>query len=281
MSIIRELTFDGVVPNITVKDIEELFTYIERHFLKKLLEGIGLEVGAGSLTFSSILARRPAVEKIYGVEICQPIVEYLAPKIISHVLGDHTDKVIGAIGSFDDIQLADASVDFVFDFFSLHHSSNIDVTLKELGRVLKPGGFVLCLDKARPDRYTQEGLNELLDIEYPADYKRQFGLPPDQPLTRRMNGEREYRLKDWRAAFERAGFSQFYYAYLDRPVGSGVAHLVKNVLAVLPITLQRIINPILPGPRFNHKFILEPTNRIFAHPVVAFRKEMSLMIAYR
>mgnify|MGYP001617780447 CR=1 FL=1 len=93
MSIIRELTFDGVVPNITVKDIEELFTYIERHFLKKLLEGIGLEVGAGSLTFSSILARRPAVEKIYGVEICQPIVEYLAPKIISHVLGDHTDKV--------------------------------------------------------------------------------------------------------------------------------------------------------------------------------------------
>ena len=280
LEIIRELTFDGVVPAITLTDLHRVFDYVEKYFLKKKIAGTGLEVGAGPLTFSSVLATRDNVQKVYGVEICRPIVELLAPKIISYVLGGQSEKVIGVVGSFDDLELPDQSVDFVFDFFSLHHSLDITVTLKELQRVLKPGGFVLCFDKARPDSYTQQDLEELLDKVYPESYNLQFGLPPERKITRRLNGEREYRLRDWHQAFRNAGFSIFEHHNLQQTKGKGVSGIIKHILSLAPPSVQKIFNFFLPLPKQNHKFIVSWDNRVFVRPVDAFRKEISLMIAY-
>ncbi|MBX4211227.1 MAG: class I SAM-dependent methyltransferase [Candidatus Yanofskybacteria bacterium] len=282
LSIIRELTFDGVTPEMTVEKIERLFDYVERNFLKKPIAGVGVEVGAGPLTFSSILAKRSGIQKMYGVEICQPIVETLFPKVSQYVLNGNSDKVVGVVGSFDEMQLPDNSVDFVFDFFSLHHSLDIAVTIKELHRVLKPGGFVLCFDKARPNRYTDAELDELLDSVYGSSYNKQFGLSPDVRMTRRLNGEREYRLNDWKTTFLGAGFTKFDDAYLARTIGgTNVAHVIKKVIAFFPPLLQRVVNPLLPQPRFSHKFILESHNRNFTPPVDSFAKEISLMVAYK
>ncbi len=281
LNIIRELTFDGSAPDITVPAIENLFDLIENNFLERKISGVGLEVGAGPLTFSSILAKRGAVSKVYGVEICRPIIERLAPKVSDFILGNKNNKVIGVVGSFDQIELPDESVDFIFDFFSLHHSNDLGVTLKECKRILKKGGFIICLDKARPNVYGQNDLDELMDTEYDYKYKKQFGLPIEPRLTRRMNGEREYRLKDWLNYFDKAGFEKADYYLLDKIVGSGWAVKVKKIISFLPVFFQAIFNNKLPGPKYGHKFYLEPKNRIYSELINQFRKEMSLIIAHK
>ena len=282
LQIIRELTFDGVVPDVTVKDIENMFDFVESKFLKRKISGVGLEVGSGPGTFSSILAGRKNVEKVYGVEVCRPIVETLMPKISGYIFNGQTDKVIGVVGSFDEMELPDESVDFIFDFFSLHHSNDLAITLKECRRILKKDGFVFCFDKARPDHYEKQDLDELLDTEYGEDYKKRFGLPLGQKLTRRMNGEREYRLKDWQEFLKGAGFSRMDYFYLNKTNGGGfLAVLIKKIISLLSIRVQLFVDEYLPEKRYDHKFGLEVKNRIYTKFLNPFRKEISLVIAYK
>jgi len=282
LEIIRQITFDGVVPNIGIKDIEKIFDFVERGLLKKKIGGIGLEVGAGPATFSSVLAKRDSVEKIYAVEVCRPIVELLMPKVAGYVLGNRESKVIGAVGSFDNMELPVESVGFIFDFFSLHHSDNLERTLKECNRILKKGGFIFCFDKARPDHFTREDLDELLDAEYDHNFKKQLGLSVDQKFTRRMNDEKEYRLKDWQTSFNEAGFSRVDYFYLDKTSsGKITARIIKTLISLIPIRLQVSLNKILPEPTQSHKFVLSYQNRIYSRFINPFRKEISLLIAYK
>jgi len=279
--IIKESTFDGVLPDISINDIEELIDFIERSFLKRKIEGVGLEVGAGPATFSSILAKRDSVREIYAVEICRPMVELLMPKISNYVLGEKSHKVIGAIGDFDSIELPNESIDFIFDFFSFHHSDDLAKTLKECYRVLKKSGFVLCLDKARPNNFNKKDLDELLDTEYGENFKRRIGIPINQKLTRRMNDEKEYRLKDWTAAFKEAGFAKVDYFYLDKTSGGKISRIIKSLISLIPPKLQVYVNKFLPEPKHDHKFILSSTNRVYSRFVNPFRKEISLLIAYK
>ncbi len=282
MKIIHELAFDGEANDIELRDIEKLFNFTQKNFLRKKIAGIGLEVGSGPAALSSVLAKKQVVEKIYALEVCEPIVKILMPKVVYHVLGDSEEKVIGVIGDFDNLELPDSFVDFIFDFFSLHHSSNLEKTLKECGRILKPGGFVLCFDKARPDGYTKEDLDELMDTKYGAEGKKRFNVPAGQKFTRRMNGEKEYRLKDWKSAFTNSGFSAIDYFYLAKPISQSLpARVVKNFLAILPVFLQLRLNKLLPLPQFGSKFALAAQNRLFTRLIQKFPKEISLIIAYK
>lgn len=277
LTIIHQITFDGVAPDIEIKDLENLFEFVQRKILKEKIKGVGLEVGAGPATFSSVLAKRKPVEKIYAVEVCGPIVELLMPKVTRYILGNKENKVVGAVGSFDDIELPDESVDFIFDFFSLHHSGNLEKTFKECFRILKRNGFIFCFDKARPDYFTEEDLNELLDAEYTEKDKIIFGWPFNKRLTRRMNGEKEYRLKDWKRSFSQAGFNKIENFYLAKPG----KRLLKNYLSLLPIKLQIKINELLPKHKYAHKFILSDQNKVFTGLISLFPKEISLLVSYK
>jgi len=281
VDIVRELTFDGASPHIEVSDIENLLSFVERHFLNRPFSGTGIEVGAGPLVFSALLARRSSVDCMYGVEICRPIIEQLFPVVASGIAYSDAKKLVGAIGSFDDMRLDDASIDFVFDFFSLHHSDDISVTFKEIARVLRPGGFLLMLDKARPDSYTDGDLDELMDAPCGPELYRRFGFDPARALTRRQNGEREYRRYDWHQACLGAGFARFEHWHLARPTGSSRTASAKRLMSKLPLVTQRFLTRLLPSPSARHKFVLEPSDRVFISPLEPFHKEMSLMIAYR
>jgi ubiquinone/menaquinone biosynthesis C-methylase UbiE len=274
LHIIRQVTFDGVVPDITMAEVRRLFDALFKKFLPEV-SGVGLEVGAGPGVFSAVIAGHPGVGKMYALEVCAPIVELLAPKIVSYITHE-ADKVTGAVGDFDHIQLPDRSVDFAFDFFSLHHSNDLAVTLKEIRRVLKPGGFIFCLDKARPDSYTHADLDALIDYEYGQKGKKLLGIPPERHFTRRMNGEKEYRLKDWKQAFGEAGFGRVEYFNLLKTTGSKV----KKLLAILPSRLQTVFTGFLPKPKRSHIFLLESKNRVFVPEIDPFPKEMSLIIAH-
>ena len=282
MKIIHELAFDGEASDIEISDIEKLFNFVEKNFLNKKIAGIGLEVGSGPAALSSVLAKKQAVEKIYALEVCEPIVKILMLKVVRYILGESDNKIVGVVGDFDNLELPDSSIDFIFDFFSLHHSNNLGDTIKECGRVLKPGGFVLCFDKARPDGYTKEDLDGLMDTEYGAEGKKRFNVPAGQKFTRRMNGEKEYRLKDWKAVFMNGGFQAVDYFYLAKPISQSLlARVVKNFLAILPVFLQLRLNKLLPPPDFGSKFALAPQNRIFTRLVNKFPKEISFLIAYK
>jgi SAM-dependent methyltransferase len=282
LDIVRELTLDGSAPRITIADLERLVSWIQTSFLKRPLSGIGIELGAGPLVFSSVLARQSSITRIYGVEVCAPIIERLYPSVARGIAGDAAVKTVGVVGSFDALELSNASVDFAFDFFSLHHSLNITTTLCEVARVLKPGGILLMLDKARPDHYDQADLDGLMDAVYGPGHYRQFGLDASKPMTRRENGEREYRLADWRTALAAAGFGRVDHWHLAKPSGGGLpARIVKTLVSFIPPRLQPSLTRFLPIPKARHMFVLESRDRVFARPLMPLHKEASLIIAYR
>lgn len=279
MEIVRAITFDNVAPHITLDDAERFVDFADSKLLGGALRGVGLEVGAGCGFFSSIFAKREAVRKMYAVEVCENIVRELMEPVSRYVTGDKgSDKLVGCVGDFDRIQLADGSLDFVFDFYSLHHSNDLDRTLRELSRVLKRGGAIFCFDKARADGLSDADLDRLLDVEYSDAAKRNMGVPAGAHLTRRMNGEKEYRLKDWKAAFERAGLGAFRHYHIARTSSSRpLVRMAKTAISRLPAGLQARVTGLLKGE--GNKNSLEQSNRIYSDLLDRFPKEVSFMCA--
>ncbi len=278
--IFKKITFDSVAPNITIENVRDFVEYVNRKFLHSRIGGVGLEVGGGCGFFTALFANYTQVNKFYSVEICENIVKELMPKVVHEVAGQNENKVIGCIGDFDNIELPDNSVDFIFDFYSLHHSSDIKKTFKELNRVLKSGGFVICFDKTRANDLTDKDLENLLDQEYSKDAKIAMGLSPDTHHTRRMNGEKEYRLKDWQNAFLDAGFSSCLHYHIARlPKMNSISGFIKNLISFLPISPQTFITSIIArGGNMNN---LEQTHKIYTKLVNNFPKEISLLIAWK
>ncbi len=280
INIVRKITFDSVAPNITIDDVSRFMDYVNSTFLKNRIKGIGLEVGGGCGFFSALLANYPTVEKVYSVEICENIVRELMPNVVNKVLTKNNGKVIGCIGDFDNLEIPDNTVDFVFDFYSLHHSSNIKKTFSELYRILKPGGFVFCFDKTRANNLTDGDLEKLLDQEYSREAKINMGLSPDVLHTRRMNGEKEYRLNDWKNTFLDSGFRKFEHYHIARlPNIKTFGNLIKKIISNFPIFIQVSITKYF-GKNGNTNN-LEQSNKIYTRFVNNFPKEISLMVAWK
>ena len=277
--IVSRLTFDSVAPKLTLLEVEDLFAWVDKKVLGGNLKGVGLELGGGAGFMSAVLATFPPVEKVYNVEVVENVVRELGPKIVNYVLEKKSDKVIGCIGEFDNLQLPANSVDFIFDFYSLHHSLNLVKTITESARVLKPGGFVLCFDKARDNNLTLADLDGLLDKEYDHASKILMGLPADVSHTRRQNGEQEYRLKDWGQAFHAGGLSNVEHYHLARITGGKVGRLLKKVISLLPVNFQTVITSRL----YKNKKVnnLEISHLVFCPPIKNFPKEISLLVAYK
>ena len=279
LTVMRALTFDGVAPAITTRDIEDLFDFIEQKITGRRMTGIGCELGAGAGVFSAILSKRSGVDHIYAVEACRTLLTELMPQVTSAIAGPCAEKITGCVGDFSVLEIADGSVDFIFDFFSLHHSSDIRATLAECRRVLRPRGMLIALDKARPDGITDDDSELMLGKEYGDAHKRQFGIPLSRRITRQDNGEHEYRLKDWLLAFTGAGFSACEHFRLDKPSGGPfILRIMKKAISFLPPRRQPFFSRLL--PHGNEFFDLAWENRIFTGTINRFRKEMSLLVAY-
>lgn len=279
-NIFKKLTFDSVAPNISVTDVKNFVEFINKKFLNSKISRTGLEVGGGCGFFSAILANYPSVSKFYSVEICGNIVRQLMPKIVETVAQKNSSKIVACIGDFDVIELPDNSVDFIFDFYSLHHSSDLSKTFKGLYRVLKPGGFIFCFDKTRSNSLSKEDLEKLLDKQYSKEAKIAMGLSGDVYHTRRMNGEKEYRLKDWHGAFLDSGFKKFKHYHIARlPLDNSISTISKKIISILPIFIQVLITRII--SRNGNKNDLEQSNKIYTKLVNNFPKEVSLMITYK
>lgn len=224
---------------LTADEVERLLQLAQRHVLPGGLRGTGIELGAGCGLLAAVAAKQPAVRAVLAVEVCQRLAELLIGKVAASVLGQDAGKVIPVVGSFDDLQLPDESIDFAIENDSLHHSGDLAGTMSECSRVLKPGGVLLCFDRCHPNTVTDDQVEEMLSVVYPEEFLRVNCYPLDMTLTRRENGEHEYRLFEWEAAARAAGMDFVRKCEFERQVGAKRA--IKGALSVLPRRLRRAV----------------------------------------
>jgi ubiquinone/menaquinone biosynthesis C-methylase UbiE len=131
-------TGERLVPSHTGDTaIEHLHRYA---FAREYIEGkdvldIACGEGYGSHMMSTIAAN------VVGVDI--------SPEVIAHARNRYGDKVTFSVGSCTDIPLSNASFDVVVSFETLEHLAGHEQMLKEVKRVLRPGGVLIL---SSPDK---------------------------------------------------------------------------------------------------------------------------------
>lgn len=250
----------------------------EQHVLTTPLRGRGIELGAGCGLLASVVADNSEVESVLAVEVCAAQVQLLVPKVSRHILGDRdATKVVPVVGSFNDLRVPDESIDFVVEYHAYHHSDDLNQTLAETARVLRPGGVVLLFDRVQPDSLSDEEVERLLSQVYSREFLIAYHHPPDIELTRRVNGEHEYRQREWQAAFDAAGLSLERQVVFDASVSPTRA--VKGLLSVLPRSVRsRLYQTENATPMTTLRWLRQEATRPFSSRILGRRKETVLLL---
>jgi len=124
------------------------------HKLLELLEiqdnDILIDLGAGTGYFT-IPAASLTRNKVYALDVEPQMLQYLGKRVMEQKL-DNVELIEGAI---ERIPLAGQIADHVIDSFVLHEVEPLEKGLQEMGRVLKPGGKVLCVEWEK--KQTEQG----------------------------------------------------------------------------------------------------------------------------
>lgn len=176
--------------------------------------GTGIELGAGAGYGAAALSRRSGVDRVYVLEHSREFVEHVMPAMF-RVTGADCAKLVRVVGGFDRLELPDGSLDFALALAALHHAEDLDAVLRETARVLRPGGFVVVVDRYRPDSTTGREIDVLLDVKLPESLRERYGFEAGRVVTRRDVGEHEIRLAEWLTACRRAGFEPYPFAAVD------------------------------------------------------------------
>ena len=163
-----------------------------------------------------------------------PNISNLQKKLVTHLKIEN--KIKSVIGDFNSLKLKDQSLDFVLDFDSVHHSTNFDLTFKEVSRVLKPGGIFLCFDRGQPNYISKRHLDFLLDIEYNNQYKVENSIDINKKFTRRMNGETEPYLKDWINTGLKYNLTYQIFIFHKK----SFQNLIRNIYGLTPLFVRKI-----------------------------------------
>lgn len=168
------------------------------------LEGMGADLGGGVGCISSTVAKKKKIKKIYCIDAVKDVVTKCQFPVKKSILGKNHKKVISVFGSFDCIRLPNSSLDFCISWESMHHSMNVIKTLLEAKRVVKNHGWIIIVDRAHNNNTPQKEINRMLNVVYPEKFLKENCLPLDKVLTRKENGEHEYRYKEWERFFLKA-----------------------------------------------------------------------------
>lgn len=243
--------YAGLAPEQLTIEFTEVFDAVRDLGIE--LQGAGIELGAGVGVFSAVAVRYwHRIDKVLAVEIVPKVTELLQPRATQHMAPDRRERIVGVIGSFDDIKVADRHFDFCIEYASLHHSNDLKRTLREVARVLKPGATLVAVDRSHRNGVSEAQLDFMLNVQYPAAWKEKNGYP-DVPLTRAQNGEHEIRLREWMAAFAETGFELIRRVEL-RSVGA--KEFWYKARLMLPFSLRRMLDvfPSRVGPTWLEMF---------------------------
>jgi ubiquinone/menaquinone biosynthesis C-methylase UbiE len=145
---------------------------VEFALLQAELDGHGdarvLDLGCGAGHVSFLVA--PLVAEVVAYDLSQQMLDV----VISAAAQRGLDNVSSERGAAEQLPFADGSFDFVFSRYSAHHWSDLGLALREVRRVLKPGGVACFIDVASPgspllDTYLQT-VEVLRDTSHVRDY---------------------------------------------------------------------------------------------------------------
>ncbi len=154
----------------------------------------------------------------------------------------------GSIDTFqsvaESLPFAEATFDIVFARQALHHFTDLDKSLSECSRVLKPGGLLLAVKEHVIDDEPQ--LQAFLD---------------NHPLHRWHGGENAYSLQRYQSALEGAGFKiRKNIGPFDSPI-SQFDVSDEDVKASLQVALERRLGKLLAPAISNFPYV----ERYFRH----------------
>jgi ubiquinone/menaquinone biosynthesis C-methylase UbiE len=117
-------------------------------FLKKRchieFHGRILEIGAGAGWLSGELSKLPRVVEVTTTDFSSKILKEHAPRVFK-LLNAHAGKITRTPADFHELGFPDNHFDFVVSSSVLHHATNIVQVLREVKRVLKPGGRYIAI----------------------------------------------------------------------------------------------------------------------------------------
>lgn len=127
---------------------------------------LDLGCGAGHVSFHVA----PLVGEVVAYDLSEQMLEVVANTAAQRGL----DNMRSECGAAERLPFADASFDFVFSRYSAHHWSDLGLALREVRRVLKPGGVAAFIDVVSPgrpllDTYLQS-VEVLRDSSHVRDY---------------------------------------------------------------------------------------------------------------
>ncbi|MGH8484454.1 MAG: class I SAM-dependent methyltransferase [Pseudomonas sp.] len=127
---------------------------------------LDLGCGAGHVSFHVA----PLVREVVAYDLSQQMLDVVATTVAERQLGN----IVTECGAAERLPFADASFDFVFSRYSAHHWSDLGLALREVRRVLKPGGVAAFIDVMSPgspllDTYLQS-VEVLRDTSHVRDY---------------------------------------------------------------------------------------------------------------
>lgn len=109
-------------------------------------QALDLACGTGDLT-AAVHRRFPAAQ-VTGID--------LTPAMIERASARHGTTCTFRVGDMGNLDVPDATVDLVAGGYALRNAPDLDVALREVARVLKPGGHAAFLDfSKRPSRLHQ------------------------------------------------------------------------------------------------------------------------------
>jgi ubiquinone/menaquinone biosynthesis C-methylase UbiE len=108
------------------------------------LQGVGVEIGAGTCWFSSKVSQSNKIEKIFAIERDERRLDLAKERFIPTYFGNK-GKINLVKGDFHEIPLEDGEVDFVIIDAALHHSHKLNILLGEISRVLKKDGLLIAI----------------------------------------------------------------------------------------------------------------------------------------
>jgi demethylmenaquinone methyltransferase/2-methoxy-6-polyprenyl-1,4-benzoquinol methylase len=105
---------------------------------------LDIATGTGELAFEM---EREGASKVVGVDFCLEMVETAMKK---RATSRNASRVAFATGDAMALPFPDATFDCIVNGFMLRNVADLGTTFRELCRVLKPGGRLVCLDLTRP-----------------------------------------------------------------------------------------------------------------------------------
>lgn len=103
-----------------------------------------LEIGAGGAWFSAEISKLPKVVEVVATDYSPKLLQEQAPRVFK-LLNAHGGKITRVPGDFHELDFPSNHFDFVIASAVLQHATNVVQVLREVKRVLKPGGRFVAI----------------------------------------------------------------------------------------------------------------------------------------